>query len=127
MVAMIAAEEMTIRATAKVLGIGVATVHRDLEPTVPNGTVDGSRTSHGLDGRTRTHEPRAEPPAEPERDVTKELGVINDIRLYFNAIASSRQVAGLTPKGKQHVIDAALGPCRDTLTVVRASVKGAPT
>lgn len=60
---------MSTRATAAVMGVGVATVHRDLSATVPSGTVE-PRISHGMDGKTRVHQPRPEPqfePAKPKR------------------------------------------------------------
>lgn len=90
---------MASRSIAPIVGASARQVRRD----IAGGTFVPPAVQ-GMDGKTYA---RPAPQPEPERDVTKDLDIINDIRLYFNAIASSRQIAGLTPKGKQHIIDAA--------------------
>lgn len=116
MVRILTDEGMSTRAIAPIVGTSHVTVSNDLGATVKNFTAAEPRASHGLDGKTRVHQPRPEPASDhepvepsnpPERDVKKELDIINDIRLYLKAIGSSRQIANLTPKGKQHIIDAA--------------------
>lgn len=101
-VQLLSAEGMSTRAIAPIVGASQKTVARDIA-TESNDSVEDIPIT-GVNGKTYT---RQEPKPEPERDVTKDLDIINDIRLYFNAIASSRQVAALTPKGKQHIIAAA--------------------
>lgn len=46
-------EGMSTSAVGAILGVGVGTVHRDLNSTVPNGTV-APREVMGIDGRVRT-------------------------------------------------------------------------
>jgi hypothetical protein len=101
-VQLLSAEGMSTRAIAPIVGASQRTVASDVEHVSNFAHVN----TQGMDGKTYTRT-APQPKPEPERDVAKDLDVINDIRLYFNAIASSRQVAGLTPKGKQHIIDAA--------------------
>jgi len=36
----------------------------------------------------------------------RDLALINDIRLYINRVGQSKEVARLTPTGKQHIITA---------------------
>lgn len=100
-VQMLSAEGMSSRAIAPIVGSTHTTVQQDIKV---GGRNLPPTPVQGMDGKTYT---RPEPKPEPERDVAKDLAIINDIRLYLNAIASSRQIAGLTPKGKQHIIDAA--------------------
>ena len=60
---------MSTRAIASAVGVGVGTVARDLEASVPFGTVDTPSAITGIDGRTRaatTSRPTAPPkPIEP--------------------------------------------------------------
>lgn len=103
LVGMLSEAGMSTRAIAPTVGVSQQAVAKSLRSIGDNRVVT-SPPIRGLDGKTYT---RPEPQPQPERDVSADLDVINDIRLYFNAIASSPQVAGLTPKGKQHIIDAA--------------------
>lgn len=101
MIQMLSAKGMSTRAIAPIVGVSdrrVRQIAEEVGSNFPPAPIEG------MDGKTYT---RPEPRLEPVRNVAKELGVINDIRLCLDAIASSRQVAGLTPKGKQHIIDAA--------------------
>lgn len=104
MVQMLSAEGMSTRAIAPIVGVSQPQVVADIRSGDQKLITMPAAPVHGLDGKTYA---RPEPKPEPVRDVNKDLAVINDIRLYFKAIATSRQIAGLTPKGKQHIIDAA--------------------
>lgn len=66
MVKMLANEGMSTRAIAPIVGANFATVSRDLQATVAFATVDEPRVSHGLDGKTRTHQPRPDLTDDPE-------------------------------------------------------------
>lgn len=52
-----AAEGMSTRAIAPIVGVHHDTVYRDQKSSVGNQTVAAPRVSHGLDGKTRTHQP----------------------------------------------------------------------
>jgi hypothetical protein len=94
---------MASRSIAPIVGASARQVRRDIA-----GGTNVPPDVQGMDGKTYARpEAQTAPKPEPEQDVAKDLDIINDIRLYFKAIASSRQIAGLTPKGKQHIIDAA--------------------
>lgn len=78
MVRMLANEGMSTRAIAPIVGANQATVVRDLASDA-NASVDEPRVSHGLDGKTRTHQPRpdltdnpepVEPPKPKRRPIT---------------------------------------------------------
>lgn len=51
------AEGMSTRAIAPIVGVHHDTVYRDQKSSVGNQTVAAPRVSHGLDGKTRTHQP----------------------------------------------------------------------
>lgn len=97
-VQMLSAEGMSTRAIAPIVGASPRQVAYDRG--VQSCTPEPVR---GMDGKTYS---RPEPKPEPKREPSKELDIINDIRLYLNAIATSRQITGLSPAGKQHIIDA---------------------
>lgn len=118
MVQMLSAEGMSTRAIAGTLSVSKNTVTSDLSQV---GTPEPIT---GLDGKTYsrpalTDEPGPitkltgsrsvadpSPGAEPMRNLSDDVAIINDIRLYLGAIAKSPEIARLTPPGKQHIIDA---------------------
>lgn len=60
MMSLLSSEGMSTRAIAAIVGASKSQVARDLS-TVASGSnepVDEPRTSHGMDGKTRTHQPR---------------------------------------------------------------------
>lgn len=68
MVRMLTEEGMSTRATAAVLGIDPKTARNDLQSTGDNSPVDKPRTSHGLDGKTRTHQPVVRNDPKPDEE-----------------------------------------------------------
>lgn len=52
-----AAEGMSTRAIAPIVGVSQRTVADDRRSTEKNCSVAAPRVSHGLDGKTRTHQP----------------------------------------------------------------------
>ena len=81
MVKMLANEGMSTRAIAPIVGANHNTVARDLA-TVSNETVAEPRVSHGLDGKTRTHQPRPEPlehKPRPEAITSQFTGVVTEL------------------------------------------------
>lgn len=98
-VQMLSAEGMSRPAIAEIVGTSEKTIQRDFREVGTN--VPTSIT--GLDGKTYTRpESRQEAPDTPSREVA----IINDIRLYLAALGSSKEIAALSPTGKQHIIDA---------------------
>lgn len=68
LVVQLAEEGLSTRAIAPVVGAGQMTVVRDLAATEPNDSVDEPRRVVGIDGRTRTYQPR-DPEPEQEEDL----------------------------------------------------------
>lgn len=64
MVKALSAEGMSTRAIAPIVGASREQVRRDIS-TDTFVSVDEPRISHGLDGKSRTHQPRPEPAPEP--------------------------------------------------------------
>lgn len=100
---------LTQKETASTLGIGKRTVERHDEPTYapretkpPFGDFDAEESV--IDAEIVEDD---EPDPNPERgNPSRELTLINDIRLYLGALASATEVRKLTTVGKQHIIDA---------------------
>lgn len=118
LVAELAAQGMSTRAIAPIVGASQRTVANDVsssahlaeEVTVINvisetGEVveEEPRQVTGLDGKTYTA-PRPKPKSDP--DVARELALVNDIRLYLRHVGSSKDTAALSVAAKQHIIDA---------------------
>lgn len=68
MVQVLTAEGMSTRAIAPIVGVHHDTVYRDQKSSVGNQTVAAPRVSHGLDGKTRTHNPRTDTKDNEEMD-----------------------------------------------------------
>lgn len=71
MVQMLSAEGMSTRAIAPIVGASVGQVHEDRQVFRNEQLVDEPSVSHGMDGKTRVHQPRTDPepsdPAAPKR------------------------------------------------------------
>lgn len=101
MVQMLSAEGMSTRAIAPIVGISQPQVVADMRSG--DQSLITSAPVQGLDGKTYT---RTAPQSEPERKPSRDVEIVNDIRLYLRHIATSPDIAGLTTAGKQHIIDA---------------------
>lgn len=66
MVKMLANEGMSTRAIAPIVGASVGQVHADRQVFSSEQLEDEPRTSYGLDGKTRTHQPRPDLTDDPE-------------------------------------------------------------
>lgn len=62
-VQMLTAEGMSTRAIAPIIGADQKTVVNDRRKTEEYSSVDEPRVSHGMDGKTRVHQPRTAPSA----------------------------------------------------------------
>lgn len=127
LVAELSAQGMSTRAIAPILGVDHKTVHNDIVRTVESSTVTevlpvdsttgevlpAPRTVTGLDGREITIPPKKE----REPDPSKEVGLINDVRLYLRTMSRSPQIARLSEAGKQHLINA----LNDTIRVLEGN------
>lgn len=100
MVQMLSAEGMSTRAIAPIVGADHVTVSRDLG-RVANETPEPPAPVQGMDGKTY-----ARPELKPATATSRDVEIINDIRLYLRHIGSSPKIAALPPAGKQHIIDA---------------------
>lgn len=102
-VQMLSAEGMSTRAIAPIVGVSNKTVSVDLAESrevLPEVT---PAPVQGMDGKTYIRqEPGRETPDTPSREVA----IINDIRLYLAALGSSKEIAALSATGKQHIINA---------------------
>lgn len=124
LVAELAAQGLSTRAIAPIVGASVSTVKTDvqvansghlgvathqtmMQVNPDTGEVEDVPARHvtGMDGNSYAV-PRREKKREPERSPSTELSLVNDIRLYLGALASSPEIANLTASGKQHIIDA---------------------
>lgn len=112
MVKVLSSEGMSTRAIAPIVGASVGQVHADRQ-VFSSEQSEEPRISHGMDGKTRTHQPK---PHTPEQKTSRDVEIINDIRLYLGHIGSAQEIASLSPKGKQHIIDA----LEDTINKLRS-------
>lgn len=113
LVAELAAQGMSTRAIAPIVGVSQRTVADDVSSSAQvtvNATtgeiVETTREVVGLDGKSYTA---------PDRRAVKpsaEANLLNDIRLYLRTLARSPQIARLSDAGKQHLITA----LQDTIT-----------
>lgn len=71
LVGYLAGEGMTTRAIAPIVGVGLGTVHRDIQAGVPNGT---PAPVTGLDGKTYPRKPKPEADPAPFVERYPELG-----------------------------------------------------
>jgi hypothetical protein len=115
LVAELAAQGMSTRAIAPIVGVSHETVAQDIAPVrnltpevvinviAETGEVveDEPRQVTGLDGKTYTT-----PAPKPDKAVVKEVALVNDIRLYIRHVGSSKDTAALSVPAKQHIITA---------------------
>jgi transposase-like protein len=115
LVAELAAQGMSTRAIAPIVGVSREQVRIDVagdnnlspEPIInviaETGEVveEEPRQVTGLDGKTYTA-----PQPKPDKAVLKEVALVNDIRLYIRHVGSSKDTAALSVAAKQHIITA---------------------
>lgn len=115
LVAELSAQGMSTRAIAPILGVDPKTVHNDIVRAVELSTVSEvlsvdsatgevlppARTVTGLDGREITITPK-----KAKASASKEVALVNDIRLYIRHVGSSKDTAALSVPAKQHIITA---------------------
>ena len=80
---MLSAEGMSTRAIAPIVGVSHKTVVQDRNQLVPQVPVDEPRISHGLDGKSRTHQPRPEPAPEPTEPPKTVKGTVTSYTLVL--------------------------------------------
>lgn len=101
---------LTQKETASTLGVSQATVNTYDKPTYKprlNISSDIEPDEDVIDAELVEDEPPVPAPERKwEAEPSKEVTLINDIRLYLRALASAPEVKRLTPTGKQHIIDA---------------------
>lgn len=61
-------QDLSTRAIGTLLGVHKDTVRNDLKATGENSPVDKPRVSHGLDGKTRTHQPAIRNDPKPDEE-----------------------------------------------------------
>lgn len=130
LVAELAAQGMSTRAIAPIVGVSHETVAQDIAPVrnlTPEVVINviaetgevveeeagalyaqmaeeepgRPRQITGLDGKTYTT-----PKSKPDKAVAKEVALVNDIRLYIRHVGSSKDTAALSVAAKQHIITA---------------------
>lgn len=107
LVAELAAQGMSSRAIAPIVGLSHVQVTRDVATVTSvtvdpaTGEVDDSREIVGLNGKKYTATSKPVP-----LNTRKELALVNDIRLYLKHVGGSKDTATLSVSAKQHIIDA---------------------
>lgn len=101
---------LTQTETATTLGVSRPTVARHDEPTYqPRESNVSNDTFTAGEEVVDAEIVEDEPAPKPERDSgmpSRELTLINDIRLYLGQLASAPEIRKLTTVGQQHIIDA---------------------